>query len=271
MTTFTCLCFVPILLSHHSHFCTDSNFPFPLPTHRPTDSKGFPPLQPHGLTLNHITLLYRLHWCGSDRKKRTTYMNRCGRTFSWTPSVPEEVSLQLSSFTDIWPLPLFFKEKATGQLEGSQGWDLAHWLATGHTLVGYILDGNILQPSHWNSDTWTYSRFVGAKSRSVALRTSAIEPSTGRAKSRVLVTEPSLILCFTLNCHWLLLFWKITLKVSHIQMSAWTLYLLQKPAKWSCSWLWLYLSFQVVTFTEIDKHSPIRRGIYYPSQFSCGP
>lgn len=110
-------------------------------------------------------------------------------------------------------MPLFFKEKATGQLEGFQGWDLAYWLAMGHTRVGYILDGGILQPSHWNSDTLTYSRFVGAKSRSMALCTLAIEPSTGRAKSRVLVSEPSLILCFTLNCHWVLLFWKITLKV----------------------------------------------------------
>ena len=61
-------------------------------------------------------------------------MTRCGCASSWTPSVPEEVSLQLSSFTfTIWPLPLFFKEKATGQLEGSHGWDLAYGLAMGHT------------------------------------------------------------------------------------------------------------------------------------------
>lgn len=48
-------------------------------------------------------------------------------------------------------------------------------------------------------------------------------------------------------------------------MSAWTLHLLQKRAKWSWSQLWLHLSFQVVTFREIDKQSQIRRGIYYPT------
>lgn len=55
---------------------------------------------------------------------------------------------------------------------------------------------------------------------------------------------------------------------SRIQMSAWTLYLLQKPTKWSCSWLWLYLSFQVTTFTEIDKQSQEASTTHL--SFSCG-
>jgi len=46
-----------------------------------------------------------------------------------------------------------FKQKATGQLEGSQGCDLACWLATAHTRGGCILDGGIRQPSLQNSDT----------------------------------------------------------------------------------------------------------------------
>lgn len=57
ITTFSCLLFVPTLLCHHSQFCTKTQiFPFPLPTDRPSDSKGFPPLQPHELSLNHVTL-----------------------------------------------------------------------------------------------------------------------------------------------------------------------------------------------------------------------
>lgn len=40
-------------------------------------------------------------------------------------------------------------------------------------------------------------------SKEQELCTLAIEPSTGREKSRVLVNKPSLILCFTLNGHWL--------------------------------------------------------------------
>lgn len=159
--------------------------------------------------------------------KKTNPTHGCAS--SWTPSVPEEASLRLSSFTATWRSPLFSEGKARRQLEGSGGRDLARWLATGHACVGYILDGGILQPSHWNSGTRTYSRFVGAESGSAVPQTLATEPSTGRANSRVLVAEPSLILCFTLNCHWLLLFWKTTPKVSHIQMSARTLHLLQKP------------------------------------------
>lgn len=149
----------------------ESNFPFSLHT----DSKGFPPLEPHELSFHHVALLYRLHWCGSNHVKQATHMNGCGCDSIWTPSAPEEGSLQLIIHS-IWPQPLCFKQKATGQLEGSQGWDPASWLAKGHTCSLVIL-----QPSCWNSDALTYSRSAGEKSRSMALCTLAIDPSTGRA------------------------------------------------------------------------------------------
>lgn len=95
----------------------------------------------------------------------------------------------------------------------------------------------------------------------MALWLLAIDPSAGRANPDLWSLSQSLILCLTLHCCCLLLFWEIKLKVSHIQMSSWTSYVLQKPAKCSCSWLCLYLSLGVVAFTATDKQSQIRRGI----------
>lgn len=221
--------------------------------------KGFPPLQPHELSFHQVALLYRLHWCGSDCVKQATHMNRCGWDSIWTLPVPEEGSLQLSSFTAIWPLPLVSNKRQQASWKALRlGIQLPGWQKD--TRVAYILDGGILQPSYWNSDALTYSRFAGEKSRSMAL-CMCNWPFNWESKSRALVTEPSLIL----HCYCLILFWKLTLKVSHIQMSAWTSYVLQNPAKWSCSWLCLYLSLGVVTFTATDKQSQIRRGISYQS------
>lgn len=73
------------------------------------------------------------------------------------------------------------KQKAPGQLEGSQAWDPASWLAKGHIYGAYVWDGGILQASCWNCDALTYSRFAGEKSRSMALCMLAIDPTTGTA------------------------------------------------------------------------------------------
>lgn len=192
-------------------------------------------------------------------------MNRRGCDSSWTHSVPEEGSLQLSSLTAIWPLPLCFIQKAAGQLEGSQGWDPASWLAKGHTCSLYFgwRHSPVLTLEQWCINIF---QICWSKEQEHGSLYVSNWPFNWESKSRALVTEPSLILCLTLHCYCRLLFWKITLKVSHIQMSAWNLYVLQKPAKWSCSWQCLHLSLQVVTFTETDKQSQIRRGISYQSQ-----
>lgn len=199
-----------------------------------------------------------------DSTKQGTCINRCGVTAAEPPLSPGGES-PISSFTVTWPLPLCVKQKAPGQLEGSQAWDPASWLKRTHTCSLYL--GWRRSPSLM-LELWCINIFqiCWRKEQEHGSLHVSNWPYNWESKSWALVTEPSLILCLTLHCYCLLLFWKITLKVSHIQMCAWTLYVLQKPAKWSCSWQCLYLSLGVVTLTETDKQSQIRRGISYQSQ-----